>query len=99
MGQIVGLGMLYSFRVFLPTIIDGIGGGWSRQVVQAPMIPIHFAGFGAYIVCAWSGGRIQQKGVFCISGLAVSMLGYLFLIINKGLVLSFCGTFIVALGL
>jgi MFS family permease len=98
-GQFVGLGMLYSFSVFLPTIIDGMGGGWSRQVVQALTIPVYFAGFAAYIVCAWYGDRIQQKGIFCIGGLAVSMLGYIFLIINKGLVLSYCGTFIVALGL
>lgn len=97
--QFVGLGMLYSFSVFLPTIIDGMGGGWSRQVVQALTIPVYFAGFASYIVCAWYGDKIQQKGIFCIGGLAVSMLGYIFLIINKGLVLSYCGTFIVALGL
>ncbi|KAH4041110.1 hypothetical protein HBH64_132780 [Parastagonospora nodorum] len=97
--QFVGLGMLYSFSVFLPTIIDGMGGGWSRQVVQALTIPVYFAGFASYIVCAWYGDKIQQKGIFCIGGLAVSMLGYIFLIINKGLILSYCGTFIVALGL
>jgi MFS family permease len=97
--QFVGLGMLYSFSVFLPTIINGMGGGWSRQVVQALTIPVYFAGFASYIVCAWYGDRIQQKGIFCIGGLAVSMLGYIFLIINKGLILSYCGTFIVALGL
>ncbi|KAH4058337.1 hypothetical protein HBH49_031850 [Parastagonospora nodorum] len=97
--QFVGLGMLYSFSVFLPTIIDGMGGGWSRQVVQALTIPMYFAGFASYIVCAWYGDKIQQKGIFCIGGLAVSMLGYIFLIINKGLILSYCGTFIVALGL
>ncbi|KAF1917602.1 major facilitator superfamily domain-containing protein [Ampelomyces quisqualis] len=98
-GQFVGLGMLYSFSVFLPTIIAGMGGGWSNQVVQAMTIPVYFAGFAAYIGCAWYGDKIQQKGIFCIGGLAVSMLGYIFLIINKGLVLSYIGTFIVALGL
>ncbi|OAL02095.1 MFS general substrate transporter [Phaeosphaeriaceae sp. SRC1lsM3a] len=97
--QFVGLGMLYSFSVFLPTIISEMGGGWSNQVVQAMTIPVYFAGFASYIVCAWYGDRIQQKGIFCIGGLATSMLGYIFLIINKGLVLSYVGTFIVALGL
>jgi hypothetical protein len=98
-GQFVGLGMLYSFSVFLPTIIDGMGGGWSRQVVQALTIPVYFAGFITYIACAWYSDKIEQKGVFCIAGLSVSMLGYIFLIVNKGLVLSYCGTFVVALGL
>jgi hypothetical protein len=98
-GQFVGLGMLYSFSVFLPTIIDGMGGGFSRQAVQALTIPVYFAGFATYIACAWWSDKIQQKGFFCIAGLSVSMLGYIFLIVNKGLVLSYCGTFVVALGL
>jgi len=97
--QFIGLGMLYSFSVFLPTIINGMGGGWSPQVVQALTIPVYFAGFAVYIASAWYGDRIQQKGIFCIAGLSVSMLGYIFLIINKGLVLSYIGTFVVALGL
>jgi len=98
-GQFVGLGMLYSFSVFLPTIINGLGGNWSRQVVQALTVPVYFAGFGIYIASAWYGDRIQQRGIFCIGGLTCSMIGYIFLIINKGFVLSYIGTFIVALGL
>ncbi|KAH7082842.1 major facilitator superfamily domain-containing protein [Paraphoma chrysanthemicola] len=97
--QFVGLGMLYSFSVFLPTIISGMGGDWTPQIVQALTIPVYFAGFISYIICAFYSDKIQQKGIFCIGGLTVSMLGYIFLIINKGLVVSYIGTFIVALGL
>lgn len=98
-GQFVGLGMLYSFSVFLPTIINGMGAGFDRKVVQALTVPVYFAGFGIYIASAWYGDKIQQKGIFCVSGLTCSMLGYIFLIINKGFVLSYIGTFVVALGL
>lgn len=97
--QFVGLGMLYSFSVFLPTIIDGLGGGWTRQTVQALTIPVYFAGFVTYVTCAWLSDKIQQRGIFCIGGLSVSLVGYIFLIVNKGLGLSFAGTFVVALGL
>lgn len=97
--QFVGLGMLYSFSVFLPTIISEMGGGWTPQVVQAMTIPVYFAGFASYIISAWYGDKIQQKGIFCIGGLTTSMIGYIFLIVNKGLVLSYIGTFVVALGL
>ncbi|KAF1941024.1 MFS general substrate transporter, partial [Clathrospora elynae] len=97
--QLVGRGMLYSFSVFLPTIIDGLGGGWSKQVVQALTIPIYFAGFATYVITAWLSDKTQQHGIFCIGGLTVSMLGYIFLIVNKNLGLSFAGTFVVALGL
>jgi len=98
-GQFVGLSMLYSFSVFLPTIIDGMGAGWSRQVVQAMTIPVYFAGFGSYIACAWYSDKIQQRGLFIISGLLVCVIGYVLLIINRGAGVSYTGTFFVALGL
>jgi len=97
--QFVGLCMLYSFSVFLPTIINGLGSGWSRQVVQALTIPVYVAGFGTYVIAAWLSDKTQNRGIFCIGGLAVSMVGYIFLIANQGLGLSFAGCFIVALGL
>ncbi|KAG9185404.1 hypothetical protein G6011_07948 [Alternaria panax] len=97
--QFVGLGMLYSFSVFLPTIINGLGGGWNRQVVQALTIPVYIAGFITYVAGAYLSDKTQNRGLFCIAGLAVSMIGYIFLIANKGLGLSFAGCFIVALGL
>lgn len=97
--QFVGLGMLYSFSVFLPTIIGGLGGGWTPQVVQALTIPVYFAGFVTYVTCAWLSDKSQQRGIFCIGGLTVSLVGYIFLILNRSLALSFAGTFIVALGL
>lgn len=97
--QFVGLGMLYSFSVFLPTIINGLGGGWTRQEVQALTIPVYVAGFITYVVGAYYSDKTQQRGLFCIAGLAVSLIGYIFLIADKGLGLSFAGCFIVALGL
>ena len=80
--QFVGLGMLYSFSVFLPTIINGLGGGWNRQV-QALTIPVYIAGFITYVAGAYYSDKTQNRGLFCIAGLAVSMIGYIFLIANK----------------
>lgn len=97
--QFIGLGMLYSFSVFLPTIINGLGGGWSGQVVQALTIPVYFSGAGVYLFSAWYSDRIQQRGIFCIAGFGTSMIGYIFLIINQGFGLSFAGCFFVAFGL
>jgi hypothetical protein len=81
--QFVGLGMLYSFSVFLPTIINGLGGGWSRQVVQALTIPVYVCGFLTYVVSAYFSDKTQNRGLYCIGGLCVSMIGYIFLIANK----------------
>lgn len=98
-GQFTGLTMLYSFSVFLPTIINEIGGGWSLQVVQALTVPVYVSGAAVYVFCAWYSDRIQQRGVFVIGGFLVSMLGYIMLIINRGVGVSFAGCFIVAFGL
>ncbi|OSS51349.1 hypothetical protein B5807_03897 [Epicoccum nigrum] len=98
-GQFCGLGMLYSFSVFLPTIIFEMGAGWSRQVVQALTIPVYFLGFAVYVVCAWYSDKTQKRGYFCIGGFLTCIVGYVFLIANQGIGLSFAGCFIVAMGL
>ncbi|KAJ4326211.1 hypothetical protein N0V94_000158 [Neodidymelliopsis sp. IMI 364377] len=98
-GQFSGLGMLYSFSVFLPTIIFEMGAGWSRQVVQALTMPVYFLGFAVYIGSAWYSDKIQQRGIFCIGGFLTCMVGYIFLIANQGVGLSFAGCFVVAMGL
>lgn len=98
-GLFCGLGMLYSFSVFLPTIIFQMGAGWSRKVVQALTIPVYFLGFTVYVVSAWYSDRIQQRGIFCVGGFLTCMVGYIFLIANQGAGLSFAGCFIVAMGL
>jgi MFS family permease len=96
--QFSGLGMLYSFSVFLPTIILGMG-QWDKQVTQALTIPVYFTGFGVYIFTAWYSDKIQQRGIFCIGGFCVCIVGYIFLILNKGTGLSLAGCFIIAMGL
>jgi hypothetical protein len=93
--QFVGLGMLYSFSVFLPTIINGLGGGWSRQVVQALTIPVYVAGFVTYVIGAHFSDKTQNRGLFCIAGLAVSMVGYIFLIANQVGPLGFSNSYAV----
>ena len=98
-GQFCGLGMLYSFSVFLPTIIFEMGAGWSRQIVQALTIPVYFLGFAVYVVCAWYSDKTQKRGYFCIGGFLTCIIGYVFLIANQGVGLSFAGCFIIAMGL
>ncbi|KAF1979167.1 MFS general substrate transporter [Bimuria novae-zelandiae CBS 107.79] len=88
-GQFTGLTMLYSFSVFLPTIINEIGGGWSLQGVQALTVPVYVSGAAVYV----------QRGLFVVGGFLISMVGYIMLIINQGVGVNFAGCFIVAFGL
>ena len=89
--------MLYSFSVFLPTIISQIG-TWSRAQSQALTIPVYTVGALTYIVMGRLSDVTQRRAYFAIGGTLVSMLGYILLIANRGSGLSFAGCFLVATG-
>ncbi|CAG1980304.1 unnamed protein product [Fusarium graminearum] len=90
--------VLYSFSVFLPTIIKEMG-DWSPKQIQGMTVPVYVVGFATYLICARISDRTQQRGLFCIGGGLVMMLGYILLIANYNQAMSFAGCFIVAIGL
>ena len=98
-GHFGGLDMLYSFSVFLPTIVFQMGAGWCRRVVQALTMPVYVPGFAVYVGTACCSNKIQQRGIFCVDGFLTYMVGYIFLIANQGVGLSFAGCFVVVMGL
>lgn len=89
--------MLYSFSVFLPTIINQIG-NWSRAEVQALTIPVYTLGAVTYVIMGRLSDVTQYRGPFAIGGTLVSILGYCLLIANRSSGLSFAGCFLVAMG-
>ncbi|KAF2021638.1 MFS general substrate transporter [Aaosphaeria arxii CBS 175.79] len=90
--------VLYSFSVFLPTIIAEMNGAWSTATVQALTVPVYALGAMTYLTCAFISDATQHRGIFCLSGALVMMVGYIFLIVHKSIALSFAGTFLVAMG-
>ncbi|KXJ87475.1 major facilitator superfamily domain-containing protein [Microdochium bolleyi] len=90
--------VLYSFSVFLPTIIKGMG-QWTDAQVQALTVPVYFVGFVTYLTTAHISDRTQQRGLFCMLGGVVMIVGYVMLIVNHSVALSFTGCFFVAAGL
>lgn len=91
--------VLYSFSVFLPTIIYQMGAEWSPAQVQGLTVPVYFVGFVTYLTSAFISDRTQQRGLFCMGGGIVMIIGYIFLLIGHSTALSFTGCFIVAMGL
>lgn len=98
-GQYCQNSMLYSFSVFLPTIISQIGGGWSNIEVQALTVPVYVLGGCTYIGLSRISDKVQQRGPFVMAATAVAILGYVLLIANISPGASFAGCFIVAVGL
>ncbi|KAH0835352.1 hypothetical protein AYO21_01570 [Fonsecaea monophora] len=89
--------MLYSFNVYLPSIINDMG-QWSRAETQALTIPIYALGGTAYLAVSKISDNIQRRGIFIIGFLFISMTGYACLISNTNVATSFAGCFLVALG-
>lgn len=89
--------MLYSFSLFLPTIIRQIG-TWSVAEVQLLTVPVYGLGAITYIVCSRISDITQIRGPFAAGGQLISLVGYCLLLANRGSSLSFAGCFFVGCG-
>ncbi|KLU87131.1 hypothetical protein MAPG_06135 [Magnaporthiopsis poae ATCC 64411] len=90
--------MLYSFSVFLPTIIHGLG-TWDGAAAQALTAPVYAAGAATYLVNARLSDRTQRRGVFSMGAMTTSIAGYGLLVANAGTATSYAGCFLVSMGL
>ncbi|KAH6880442.1 major facilitator superfamily domain-containing protein [Thelonectria olida] len=90
--------MLYSFVVFLPTIIKQFG-NWSAAEVQALTIPVYAVGAIVYLVCARFSDVTQRRGYFVLFGIVTAMVGYAMLLSNKGTGVSYAGCCFVSVGI
>lgn len=93
------LTMLYSFVVFLPTIINEMGAGWTTTEVQAMTVPVYAFGAVVYLICARLSDVTQHRGLFIIGSIIASMCGYGMLLANAGTATSYAGCFFVAVGI
>ncbi|KAL8334316.1 hypothetical protein RB593_003814 [Gaeumannomyces tritici] len=90
--------MLYSFVVFLPTIIHAFG-SWSNAEVQALTIPPYIFGAIVYVVCAHLSDKTQRRGYFVMGAIVSAMVGYGMLLANAGAGVSYTGCFFVTVGI
>lgn len=92
--------VLYSFSVFLPTIITEMGQeDWTPAIVNALTIPVYLVGFFTYLAVAAYSDKIQQRGIFCLAGAAVMIIGYALLLAHANVASRFVGCFFVSAGL
>ncbi|KAF6791698.1 major facilitator superfamily transporter [Colletotrichum sojae] len=92
------LTMLYSFVVFLPTIIHNLG-QWTAAEVQAMTVPVYAVGAIVYVICARLSDITQKRGYFVMGSIVSSIVGYGMLISEKGNAVSYAGTFFVSIGI
>lgn len=68
--------MLYSFSLFLPTIIAGLGfATWKAQLMTVPPYAAAALGIGLF---AWAAAHFKRRGIFIIIAGLIAILGLSF---------------------
>lgn len=88
---------IYSFSLFLPTIIRDLG--YSSVEAQLLTVPPNFVGFLTVPVFGYLSDRYGYRGPFMLVGLIMALVGYLMLITTGRTPVNYGGTFFVAAGI
>ncbi|KAF1945375.1 MFS transporter-like protein [Clathrospora elynae] len=87
---------LYSFSLFLPSIIAGMG--YRSTTAQLFTVPPNMAAFITVIATAYASDKVKNRGYFIIGGCIVGVCGYVMMLVAKTNAVRYAGTFLVAIG-
>ncbi|KAL9631438.1 MAG: hypothetical protein Q9204_004230 [Flavoplaca sp. TL-2023a] len=87
---------IYSFSLFLPTIISNLG--YDSVKAQLFTVPPNMAGFLAVILCTFLSDRIKGRGPIMLGCCSIAIIGYIMLLIKTTPLVHYGGTFLVAVG-
>ncbi|KAG6004048.1 hypothetical protein E4U21_001444 [Claviceps maximensis] len=92
---------LYSFSVFLPTIIQSMSFTTPDQIVRNQLLsvpPYAVAAVLTVLVGFWS-DRAQRRGVFIMGSAVIAIVGFVMLIATTNPAVQYAGTFLCAMGI
>ncbi|KAI6351417.1 hypothetical protein MCOR25_009953 [Pyricularia grisea] len=87
---------LYSFSLFLPTIIYGMG--YTSTMAQLLTTPPNMTGFVSVIICSYLSDRFKVRGPFIAGGTVLGIIGYAMLLASERNPVKYAGTFFIGLG-
>lgn len=88
---------IYSFSLFLPSIISGLG--YQRVTAQLFTVPPNFLAFLVVLIASWISDRIKMRGPLIFTGLLIAAIGYIMQLASKSPGVRYGGTFLVAAGI
>ncbi|KAF2446267.1 MFS general substrate transporter [Karstenula rhodostoma CBS 690.94] len=88
---------IYSFSLFLPTIIRSMG--YSRVTAQLFTVPPNMGAFFVVLLTGWGSDKWHMRGPLMLVGCAVAIVGYIMLIASERSSVQYGGTFLVAAGI
>ncbi|MCJ1248143.1 hypothetical protein MMC30_005358 [Trapelia coarctata] len=87
---------IYSFSLFLPTIISALG--YTRVTAQLFTVPPNMAGFFAVLIGTFASDRFRARGPVILIGCTVAIAGYVMLLAASRPSVQYGGTFLIAAG-
>ena len=91
--------LLFSYAIFLPTIIQAINSDWSVLQVQALTIPCYAWSCIVYFMAAFVSDATQHRASFGIFGCSIAIVGNVMLLVGKSVAVQYAGCFVIATGL
>jgi MFS family permease len=88
---------IYSYSLFLPTIIKALG--YTSVKAQLFTVPPNILAFFSVLLVTNLSDRYRMRGPFMIAGCAVAIGGYIMLIASTKASIQYGGTFLVAAGI
>ena len=88
---------IYSFSLFLPTIISALG--HTRVNANLLTVPPNMAGFFAVLLVTYLSDRYKRRGIFMLIGTTLSIVGYIMLISTGRPLIQYGGTFFIGAGI
>ncbi|KAI9762658.1 MAG: hypothetical protein M4579_000276 [Chaenotheca gracillima] len=87
---------IYSFSLFLPTIITDLG--YDSVDAQLLTVPPNMAGFFMVLIITMLSDRYKVRGPFMLFGASIAIVGYIMLLAGQTPLVQYGGTFLVAAG-
>ena len=87
---------IYSYSLFLPSIISGLG--YKRVTAQLFTVPPNFLAFLSVILFAWTSDKLKKRGPLIAAGLLIATIGYILQLASDRNAVKYAGTFLVATG-
>ncbi|TCD70815.1 hypothetical protein EIP91_001505 [Steccherinum ochraceum] len=94
MGIIISL---YSFSLFLPTIVAGLG--YAGEQAQLRTVPPYVPAVVLTVLVSIAGDRLKMRGPFILLFLPIAMIGYIIAIVAKNNTQRYAAVFLIATGI
>ena len=88
---------IYSFSLFLPTIIKNMG--YTANEAQLMSVPPYVVACFFTIIASWLADRVKQRGVFMLGFQLVAIAGFSMLVATNNPHVQYTGTVFAAIGI